>query len=134
MSLDLSNCVNNNVILKDICRDIASGNWNKYWASNAVLIRPSGNPLSLEENNEMRSNKDIVIKKEELIEINFIKIYGDVANICMTIHQEFTYKGVDNNDISVVLLFFKKDESGWKMISGSRSSGRGINDPLPKFN
>lgn len=136
MSLDLNNYnnIDNKVTLEVICKDMASGNWNKYWAPDALLIRPSGNPLTLEDNEKMRNNKDIIIKKEELVKINYINVYDNIANVCMTVHQVFNYKEVENDDISVVLLTLKREGNNkWMMISGSRSSGRSVNDPLPEF-
>ena len=82
----------------------------------------------------MRNNKDIIIKKEELVKINYINVYDNIANVCMTVHQVFNYKEVENDDISVVLLTLKREGNNkWMMISGSRSSGRSVNDPLPEF-
>jgi hypothetical protein len=120
-------------ILENICNEMASGQWDKHWQNGSYLIRPSGNPLTLEQNNQMRNNKDIVIEKEEMKKINSIEVYGNFATACFTVHQTFNYKGQENDDISVVLAVFKKEENSWKMITGSRSQGRSPNEPLPIF-
>ena len=120
-------------ILENICNDMASGKWEEHWSSGSYIIRPSGNPLTLEQNNQMRMSEDISIEKEEMIKINSIEIHGDIATACFTVHQVFNYKGTDNDDVSVVLAVFKKKDNEWKMITGSRSQGRSPDSPLPEF-
>ena len=119
--------------IKLICQDMAQGKWNKYWSEDCFLIRPSGNPLYPEQELQMRNCQDLTMTKEELVDINKICIYGNLATCCFTVHQVFNYKGTFNDDISVVLIVLKKDEDGWKMITGSRSQGRTPADPLPEF-
>ena len=121
------------LLIENICNDMASGNWDKHWAENAYMIRPSGNPLTLEQNNLMRASNDIVITKEEMVKINSVEVMGDVATACFTVHQMFNYKGTENNDISVVLAIFKKIDGVWKMITGSRSQGRSPDVEMQSF-
>ena len=120
-------------IIESICHDMASGNWNKYWGENAFIIRPSGNPLTEEQDKQMRSSNDIVIEKEEMVAINSLDIHGDVATVCFTVHQVINYKGTENDDNSVVLVVLKKENDTWKMVTGSRSQGRPPSEPLPIF-
>lgn len=121
-------------LLKKICKDIASGNWDAHWEENSYILRPSGNPLTKHENQEMVKNKDLVIHTQELVSINKIDVYSEIALACITVHQVFSYKNIPNDDISVILIVFKKIDNTWKMISGSRSQGRNPNkDSLPVF-
>ena len=116
-----------------ICQDMAQGNWKKYWSEGAFLIRPSGNPLSADQELQMRASQDITMTKEELVKINKVCVYGEIATCCFTVHQVFSYKGTPNDDISVVLVVLQKENGLWKMVTGSRSQGRSPSDPLPKF-
>lgn len=116
-----------------ICQDMAKGNWKEYWSENAFLIRPSGNPLSADQELQMRANQDLKMIKEELVKINQVSVYGEIATCCFTVHQVFSYKGTSNDDISVVLVVLKKENESWKMVSGSRSQGRSPSEPLPEF-
>ena len=119
--------------IREICTEMASGKWSSYWEDDTYILRPSGNPLTKEQNIQMRNNKDIIIEKEEMVSINSVEIYGNIAVSCFTVHQTFTYKGNKEDDISVVLAVFKKENNDWKMINGSRSQGRKPDDEMPKF-
>lgn len=119
--------------IKSICQDMAQGNWKKYWSEGAFLIRPSGNPLSSDQELQMRASQDITMTKEELVKINKVSVYGEIATCCFTVHQVFSYKGTPNDDISVVLVVLQKENGLWKMVTGSRSQGRSPSNPLPKF-
>lgn len=119
--------------IREICNDMASGNWEKHWKDNKYILRPSGNPLTKEQNTAMRNSKDIIIEKEDMVSINSIEVYGDIAVSCFTVHQIFSYKGNKENDVSVVLSVFKKENNDWKMIHGSRSQGRKPGGEMPKF-
>lgn len=116
-----------------ICQDMAQGNWKEYWSEGAFLIRPSGNPLSADQELQMRTNQDLKMIKEELVKINRVSVYGEIATCCFTVHQVFSYKETPNDDISVVLVVLKREDGSWKMVSGSRSQGRSPSEPPPKF-
>ena len=121
-------------ILEDICNDLGSGKWSKHWEEGRFIIRPSGNPLTKNENEAMLQNEDVIIDKQVLISINSLEIFSEIAVACLTVHQVFSYKGTPNNDISVMLIVFKKSNEGWKMIHGSRSQGRDPNNSkMPVF-
>lgn len=121
-------------ILEDICNDLGDGKWSEHWEDGRYIIRPSGNPLTKSENETMLQNKDVVIDKQVLISINSLEIFTDLAVACLTVHQVFSYKGTPNNDISVMLVVFKKTDRGWTMIHGSRSQGRDPNNSkMPVF-
>ena len=119
--------------ITNICTEMASGQWEKHWAKDSYMLRPSGNPLSFTQHQAMLNSEDIVIKTQELVAINSLEIFTEIAIVCMTVHQVFTYKNTPNDDISVLLVVLKKVGDNWVMINGSRSQGRSPNDPLPVF-
>ena len=120
-------------IITNICKEMAQGDWKTHWAPNRYMLRPSGNPLTVDQHTEMLNSKDIVIKTQELVNINSIEIFTEIAVVCMTLHQVFTYKDIPNDDISVVLAVLKKEDNTWKMIHGARSQGRSPTDQPPVF-
>ena len=71
--------------------------------------------------------------KSKLEEFGVDEIFTEIAVVCMTLHQVFTYKDIPNDDISVVLAVLKKEDNTWKMIHGARSQGRSPTDPPPVF-
>lgn len=114
---------------------------SKYLLDNALLIRPTGNPLTKKDWVNMLNSKDVNIKKSELIDVNKIDINRDWAFVCYTLHETFSYKGSDNDDISVCTALLKKVRNVrlgapdvWKLSYLQRSTGRSTDEPLPKFN
>ena len=103
--------------------------------NNCVVIRPSGNPLSMAGWDAMFQRDDVIIDSERLVDIRDIKILGDVAYAWYVTHSQFTYKGVTNDDVSVFTAIFKRMEFGgpWKMIHGQRSTGRKPDERPPYF-
>jgi ketosteroid isomerase-like protein len=98
------------------------------------IIRPSGNPLTAEQQKAMMSTEGMEMGTQELVAINSMDISGDMAQVTYTAHQVFTFKGTPNDDVAVMLIVFKKDESGsWKILTGMRSQGRPPSDPKPEF-
>ena len=63
---------------------------SKYLLDNALLIRPTGNPLTKKNWINMLNSKDVNIKKSELIDVNKIDINRDWAFVCYTIRETFT--------------------------------------------
>ena len=113
---------------------------SKYLLDNALLIRPTGNPLTKKNWINMLNSKDVNIKKSELIDVNKIDINRDWAFVCYTIRETFSYKGTDNDDISVCTALLKKVRNVrvggpdvWKLSYLQRSTGRSTDEPLPKF-
>ena len=114
---------------------------SKYLLDNALLIRPTGNPLTKKDWVNMLNSKDVNILKSELMEINKIDINRDWAFACYTLRETFSYKGTDNDDVSVCTALLKKVPNVrlgapdvWKLSYLQRSTGRKPHDPLPKFN
>jgi ketosteroid isomerase-like protein len=104
-------------------------------AEGSYIVRPSGNPLTKDEEAAMRASEDIVMEKEELLEINDVDVMGDMATATFTVHQRFAYKGTPQDDVSVMLVILKRDKGSgaWKLTGGSRSQGRSPDDPKPAF-
>lgn len=113
---------------------------SKYLLDNALLVRPTGNPLTKKDWINMLNSKDVNIKKSELMDINKIDINRDWAFVCYTLHEIFSYKGNENDDVSVCTALLKKVPNVrlgapgvWKISNLQRSTGRSPNEPLPKF-
>ena len=49
-------------------------------------------------------------------------------------HAKFTYKGVENNDISVFSVLMKRVNNTWQMSHLQRSTGRLPKYTMPVFN
>lgn len=112
----------------------------KFLVDNALLIRPTGNPLTKKDWLNMLNSTDVTMKKSELMEINKLDINRDWAYVCYTVHETFSYKGNDNDDVSVCSAVLKKvpnvrlgAEDVWKFAYLQRSTGRSPHEPLPKF-
>ena len=102
-----------------------------------VIVRPTGNPLTKKGWGEMLSSSDIEAKGAKLLDIHVVKgsEAGDMCYICYTTHSKFNYKGVENDDVAVFVVIFRKGMGNkWKMHYMQRSTGRKPTDPLPKFN
>lgn len=113
---------------------------SKFLLDNSLLIRPSGNPLSKKDWVNMLNSSDVTMKKSELIQLNKVDINRDWAYVCYTLHEIFSYKGNDNDDISVCSGVLKKVPNVrlgapdvWKFAYLQRSTGRGPETPLPIF-
>ena len=126
--------------LRTIITEISSINngvseGRNHMSNDCVVIRPSGNPLSMDGWDAMFQRDDVIIDSERLIEIKDIKIASDMAYAWYVTQSQFTYKGVTNNDVSVFTAIFKKEENDgdWKMIHGQRSTGRKPDERPPYF-
>ena len=58
---------------------------------------------------------------------------GCCAYVCYTQHGKFTYKGTANDDVAVFTSVLKKENGVWKVVQGTRSTGRKPEDKLPAF-
>ena len=112
----------------------------KNLLDNCLLIRPTGNPLSKKDWLNMLNSSDVTMKKSELMQINKLDINRDWAFVCYTLHEVFSYKGNDNDDVSVCSAVLKKvpnvrlgASDVWKFAYLQRSTGRSPDEPLPKF-
>ena len=123
--------------IKSLCGELASGNWNEHMAEGSYIVRPSGNFLTKDEEAAMRASDDIVMEKEELLEIHDVDVMGDLATATFTVYQKFAYKGAPQDDVSVMLVILKRDKDNgsgaWKLTGGARSQGRPPSDPKPAF-
>ena len=50
--------------------------FDKFWAPNAQVIRPSGNPMDLAMYKGMMTSEDVVMTSSELLSIDDVKIFG----------------------------------------------------------
>ena len=98
-----------------------------------LFIRPTGNPLTMTQWDEMMNSPDVTMTSSKLISINKLKVLGNMAFACYTTHSQFNYKGTDNDDIAVFTGVFEKKNGRWMMIHGQRSTGRTPSEELPKF-
>ena len=75
-----------------------------------VIVRPTGNPLTKKGWGEMLSSSDIEAKGAKLLDIHVVKgsEAGDMCYICYTTHSKFNYKGVENDDVAVFVVIFRK--------------------------
>jgi ketosteroid isomerase-like protein len=105
----------------------------KYMDDSCYFIRPTGNPLNVNQWDEMMNSEHVSITYGKLISINRLEISGDMAFACYTSHGKFTYNGIHNDDVTVLTSVFRKIEGSWKIIHGHRSTGRSPGDELPKF-
>tara|TARA_Y100001970_G_scaffold272323_1_gene368894 strand:- start:11375 stop:11791 length:417 start_codon:yes stop_codon:yes gene_type:complete len=102
-----------------------------------VIVRPSGNPLTKEGWGNMLTSEDVETKGAKLLDIHVVKgsEVGDMCYACYTTHSRFNYKGIENDDIAVFVVIFRKGmDNKWKMHYMQRSTGRKPSEPLPKFN
>ena len=128
---------NENEILQ-IIKDMTSMENNKpkgreHMDNSCLMIRPTGNPLTMDGWDAMINNKDVTLVDSKLVSVNKLIVEGNMAYACYISHTIFNYKGIDNNDIAVFTGVFQKLEGVWKLVHGHRSTGRGPNEPLPEF-
>lgn len=69
----------------------------------------------------------------ELISINELDIGKNMSSAIITVHQSFTYEGISNDDIAVMLLVLNKSYGKWKITKAQRSQGRPVSEVLPTF-
>lgn len=81
----------------------------------------------------MLGNKDVVNELNELVKIERLKVIGKVGMAIWVSHQKFTFKGTVTDDIAVQSGSFLRTEDGWKLLYGSRSTGRKPEEPPPTF-
>ena len=119
-------------VIDDMCQvDYKVG--MKHMHDDCVFIRPSGNPLNKKGWEEMMTNDDVKVESNELVSVNKLSICGCCAYVCYTQHGKFTYKGTSNDDVAVFTCVLRKCDGVWKVVQGSRSTGRKPEDPQPVF-
>ena len=119
-------------VINDMCHvDYKVG--MKHMHDDCVFIRPSGNPLDKKGWEEMMTNDDVKVESSKLVAINKVSVCGCCAYVCYTQHGKFSYKGNPNDDIAVFTCVLRKYDGVWKVVQGSRSTGRKPEDESPKF-
>ena len=124
--------------ITSLIRDMASVDngvpgGRQHMHESCLFVRPSGNPLTPKQWDEMMNRDDVSITSSILLSINRLEIIGEMAFACYITHGTFSYKGTENDDIAVLTSIFRKFGDVWKIVHGQRSTGRSPSDPLPEF-
>lgn len=112
---------------KDFTQEKFDELWTKYWKSDAILIRPSGNPMGKEIWGQMASSDAVEYISAELLEVNTVDIFagGAAAVATYTTHDKFTYMGTPNDDIAKFTAVLEKQDDGtWIIVHGHRGTGQ----------
>ena len=96
-------------IITDLCalKDGVPGG-RQHMDKDCLFIRPTGNPLNLDEWDEMMNREDVDIIQSKLISINKLRVVDEMAYACYTAHSEFNIDGESNDDIAVFSAVFNK--------------------------
>jgi len=122
--------------VRDVINDMCQVDYKlgmKHMHDDCVFIRPTGNPLNKKGWGDMMSNDDVKVESSKLVAVNKLSICGCCAYVCYTQHGKFTYKGTSNDDVAVFTCVLRKCNGVWKVVQGSRSTGRKPSDPQPVF-
>ena len=122
--------------VRDVINDMCQVDYKlgmKHMHDDCVFIRPTGNPLNKKGWEAMMSNDDVKVESSKLVAVNKLSVCGCCAYVCYTQHGKFTYKGTSNDDVAVFTCVLRKCDGVWKVVQGSRSTGRKPEDPQPVF-
>ena len=122
--------------VRDVINDMCQVDYKlgmKHMHDDCVFIRPTGNPLNKKGWEAMMSNDDVKVESSKLVAVNKLSVCGCCAYVCYTQHGKFSYKGTSNDDVAVFTCVLRKYDGVWKVVQGSRSTGRKPEDELPKF-
>ena len=122
--------------IRDIVNDMCDVDYKvgiRHMHDDCVFIRPSGNPLDKNGWEQMMNNEDVTVESSRLVSLNKLSVCGCCAYVCYTQHGKFTYKGTANDDVAVFTSVLKKENGVWKVVQGTRSTGRKPEDKLPAF-
>lgn len=124
--------------LKKIIVEIASIENNvpagrHHMSEDCIFIRPTGNPLNMQQWDAMMNSPDVTLAKSSLVDIYKLVVNGNTAYACYSTHSQFSYKGHDNNDIAVFTGVFMKNNEKWQLVHGQRSTGRHPDNDMPQF-
>ena len=122
--------------VRDVINDMCQVDYKlgmKHMHDDCVFIRPTGNPLNKKGWEDMMSNDDVKVESSKLVAVNKMSVCGCCAYVCYTQHGKFTYKGTSNDDVAVFTCVLRKYDGVWKVVQGSRSTGRKPDDPQPVF-
>jgi autoinducer 2-degrading protein len=101
--------------------------WERFWAPDAVVIRPSGNPMDKAIWRGMVTSQDITFESSECISVDSTTIFagGKAAAVTFTLHDKFTYKGTPNDDIAKYSAMLELTDAGsWRMMHAHRATGQ----------
>jgi len=116
-----------------------SGNVEKaseYITDDVVFVRPTGNPLTKTQWIAMFNSDDVTLLSNKMVDFYKVDVSpsNDWALVCYSTHAKFTYKGVENDDISVFSVLMKRVNNKWLLSHLQRSTGRLPTDSMPVFN
>ena len=97
----------------------------------ALVIRPSGNPITMDGLKAMMSNADITDSSGKLLEVKTLDVSGDMAYAVSVNEAKFAYKGTPNHDVFVMSYVFKKADDAWQCVHAHRSTGRSPDEDAP---
>ena len=100
--------------------------FEKYFVPDAVLIRPSGNPLDVAGFKEMLGSPDIISETDEVTSVDSEKVFagGNAAVVVFTTFSKFTYKGTPNEDVAKFSATLELAGGTWKIIHLHRGTGQ----------
>ena len=100
--------------------------FDKYYKEDCVIIRPSGNPLSLEGWKGMLGSEDVVVSADEVTSVDDVKMLagGAVAVVVFTTRSTFTYMGTPNDDVAKFSATLEKIDGAWKVAHVHRGTGQ----------
>ena len=122
--------------VRDVIDDMCNVDYKvaiKHMHDDCVFIRPTGNPLNKKGWEEMMTNDDVKVESSKLVAVNKLSVCGCCAYVCYTQHGKFSYKGTSNDDVAVYTCVLRKYDGVWKVVQGSRSTGRKPEDSQPVF-
>jgi ubiquitin len=99
----------------------------EFYEAGAVIIRPSGNPLTLEGFGQMMGSGKITGFRTELVSVDSVRgICGGAGAVATaTFRQRFAYGGVVNDDFVLFSYTLTKSSDGsWKIAHGHRATGQ----------
>ena len=105
----------------------------KYGTDDMVMIRPTGNPLSMPMYDAMLASDDVVVEKQEVLKFNYVDVCGEAGFCCFTQAAKFTFKGSAEDDVAVFTAYLKKKPEGWRIVYAQRSTGRKPTEDMPNF-
>lgn len=124
-----ANKVNDEESIRKVIKEVSNSVGNERTGRNhmrddCVFIRPSGNPLNLQQWDKMMESPDVNSKFSKLLSVDKVVVDGNMAYAVYTTHSQFNYKGIENDDVAVFTGVFQKENEQWKLVHGQRSTGR----------
>ena len=109
---------------------------SEYVTDDVVFVRPTGNPLTKNQWIAMFNSDDVSLVSNKMVDFYKVDVSpsNDWALVCYSTHAKFTYKGVENDDISVFSVLMKRVNNKWLLSHLQRSTGRLPSDSMPVFN